>query len=555
MNNKLLSLLGVQLKCMLGLSELSYNIKHDKIKLRKLLLFGFIIVMLIPSYILFFAVIDSILSVLAAVGEAGALLAIGAVGTCLMTFFFGLMYCFSTFFAAKDLEMLMVLPIKSENIVASKLICCIVYEYVFVLPLILPILIKYAAFTGAGLLFWLYALVLVLLMPVIPLSAAAVIEMLLMRASGMKANPEKVQTAFMYIFMALMLGFTFFTNRFAYSAGDDVSGFLSGKLSLFERISSSYPPALLFARSLENAAAVSGLIYLLAFAALSAAVFALAVFVGRKVYITALMNGMGAGGGKKIKYDKKMLAHDSIQGNKAMAVFKNDFRIMLRTPVFAMNTVFVVPLLPIVFVVSFAAMGAEQLQMIRMALASVGPIGGVFVMIFVLFFAGIFTTTSTTFSREGKGFWLNQVIPATAADQLFGRGLSALILNFFLFFFITVPLGVFCRWSFAYTALLTVCGTIASLPMIPMGLLIDATRPKLDWEDPAKAVKQNMNSIFCWLVSIAECIVIGGLTFLASAAGISTYLLLAAVTLLSVLLSCLLARRFIKKGTQLLMSE
>ena len=52
---------------------------------------------------------------------------------------------------------------------------------------------------------------------------------------------------------------------------------------------------------------------------------------------------------------------------------------------------------------------------------------------------------------------------------------------------------------------------MALLPMNAIGLLIDIFRPKLDWDNEQKAVKQNLNSIITMLVAVIPA---GGISFM-----------------------------------------
>lgn len=47
----------------------------------------------------------------------------------------------------------------------------------------------------------------------------------------------------------------------------------------------------------------------------------------------------------------------------------------------------------------------------------------------IIFLSGINGVGSTTFSREGKNFWLQRVLPIKVKDQIFGRILAALIIQ------------------------------------------------------------------------------------------------------------------------------
>jgi ABC-2 type transport system permease protein len=165
---------------------------------------------------------------------------------------FGLIVCLSALFGAKDLEMFLSFPIRSRLIVASKLAYLIVIEYIFVLPFMLPVLITYASLSAAGLVFWVGAVLMLLLMPIIPLSLVTVIEVLIVRLFSMRFNVEKIQTVFMFVFIAVMLAINFSTTRLASVAESDtqmqlLTAMISDNQYLINALTKIYFPAKMFA--------------------------------------------------------------------------------------------------------------------------------------------------------------------------------------------------------------------------------------------------------------------------------------------------------------------
>lgn len=119
------------------------------------------------------------------------------------------------------------------------------------------------------------------------------------------------------------------------------------------------------------------------------------------------------------------------------------------------------------------------------------------------FFINMFNSTSTSVSREGQAFMLRRVLPLKAKDEILGRNMVNWMLVFFMplmlfviaYFVIGLPLwiGFFCAFFTLFF----------SVPLGFVGLLVDYTRPKLNWSDANQAVKQNMNSFFAVLLNLA----------------------------------------------------
>ena len=95
------------------------------------------------------------------------------------------------------------------------------------------------------------------------------------------------------------------------------------------------------------------------------------------------------------------------------------------------------------------------------------------------------------------------MVPVTARDQILGRtGVAILIQSLgIVFTIIAVQLIVSLPLS---TLLLTiVLGTLGSLPILLFGLFMDMNRPLLNWDNPQKAIKNNMNVVITLFVGMA----------------------------------------------------
>ncbi len=53
--------------------------------------------------------------------------------------------------------------------------------------------------------------------------------------------------------------------------------------------------------------------------------------------------------------------------------------------------------------------------------------------------------------------------------------------------------------------------------MIEGALIVDLIHPFLTWSDPAKAIKQNINVLFCFLIALIHAALLTGISFAADA--------------------------------------
>ena len=119
----------------------------------------------------------------------------------------------SYLFRTKDFELLMSTPIKPRTIVASKLISLFLTSYAFIALIYIPCIIVYAIFLPTTLTFWLLAIVILLLLPIVPVIAGSLVAYLL----GFIPIPHKVKNTLSIILSVVFISIVFI---FGFNTGD-----------------------------------------------------------------------------------------------------------------------------------------------------------------------------------------------------------------------------------------------------------------------------------------------------------------------------------------------
>jgi hypothetical protein len=143
------------------------------------------------------------------------------------------------------------------------------------------------------------------------------------------------------------------------SEQDFLSQIITNNHYLIDLISATYPPAKLAANATVAYSELSGVVSLLLFLLTSAAAFFVAVVTGEKFYLGAVTRGLGGkhNEGKALSKEQLTLSV-SKTSSTAISIFKNDFRVLLRTPVYAMNMLLTIPLVPVILI--FSLTSAQQ---------------------------------------------------------------------------------------------------------------------------------------------------------------------------------------------------
>ena len=111
-------------------------------------------------------------------------------------------------------------------------------------------------------------------------------------------------------------------------------------------------------------------------------------------------------------------------------------------------------------------------------------------------------TSSSTFSREGAQFWISRVIPVAPREQTAAK---------FLHSYMIATLGVVTASAVAafilhlravHLAAAAGLALVAGVLLTAVGIIIDLARPLLDWTNPQKAIKQNLNVLLAMLAVV-----------------------------------------------------
>ena len=530
----LLILIKQQLNVSFGLSALKWYAKHDKKKfLGGLALALFIIVSLIPAYFfVYLRMIDMIYLSGLSFGQPQLVLIVAFVMVSLFVLVFGIGFVMATFYFSRDLPQLIPLPFHPREIIGAKFFVVLVQEYLTVSPLLLPVLFIYGRGEGAGLYFWLAGGIVFLLLPVIPLTITSTLILGMMRVTNLGRRKDFLRMAGMLVMVVGILVINTFLTRIPNMSEQEMIAFLMSEEGLIVQVAKTFPPALMATRSL-TAQGMTALVNLAGFMLLSLGGIVLTLFLGDRLFYRGLIGGEEISSRKSIsasQLERKL----SQVSSPAMAIAKREIKILLRTPIYLFNSLGMLLIAPIILVLpGITGQGDNPLLPLLSMAGSriyVTVIGAAVIGVMAIFTPA----ASSSFSREGRLFWISQTIPVSPRHQINGK-----ILYSFLISLLSVPLIIllslfYIPMTLLELAIILILGLCLSFPAITISLLMDLMRPYLTWDNPQKAIKQNLNVVLAMVIS-------GGVFFLlyrlvmfllqSGAADITVYLALVATSL------------------------
>lgn len=509
--NKLISLVKVDLKNTYGLSSFTKSMTNRK-NIWMTLIIGFAILSLIPSYYFMVKGLSSLYDVFFQIGQGSYLLNMGIFASQMLVFVFGILYVMSKFYFSSDLNQLVPLPIKPSYIIGSKFVSLMVSELLTSLPIILPFVILYGIKGDGGILYWIYSVIMILILPLIPLVIASLLVMVFMKYTNIGGKKDLIRIVSAVVFIIFAIWLQVAIQRLAansFEMGEDF--FLSLAMDsqfLVRRLGIVFPPSMWSTLALVNSHSIRGLLYLLLLLVISAMSIALVILLSETIFFDGLIGNIevSTSKGKKIKDLKK-----SVSVTKPyIALAKKELIMLFKTPVYLLNAIGGVIIVPIIFVISFMT-GDESMEPL-VEMLDVYPHFLVLVASGIIVLLGILNSIgATTFSREGKNLWIQRILPIKARDQVIGRVLSSLAVQL-IGVGVLIP-AIYYIKALSIVEILTIIllGLLGSVPMTQIGMVIDISRPMLIWDNPQRAMKQNFNVLIS--MGVAG-LVIAGLFFL-----------------------------------------
>jgi len=182
----------------------------------------------------------------------------------LLVFLLGILYVMSKYYFANDLDILVPL---SSHILGSKFVSLMVSEYLTSLPIILPFILIYGTRGNEGILYWLYSIILILFIPILPLILASILVMVFMKHTNIKGRKDTIRVIGATLFILFLMYFQIKVQGImqkSLMAGEDFFLRLSMDSNLLiKKLGLIFPPIMWTSLSLGNYKNVFGFSYLL----------------------------------------------------------------------------------------------------------------------------------------------------------------------------------------------------------------------------------------------------------------------------------------------------
>lgn len=513
-----------------------------------------IILALLPSIIMFINFILQIYDLLYRINQQGLILSIGISFASILIFFFGIFYSLNVLYFTKDIDNLLPLPLRPWEILGAKFTVALIYEYITEAFILLPIFGVFAFKSGAGLLYYIYGIIIFITLPITPLGISAFLNMIIMSFSNIGKHKDKLKIIGGIFGMALGVSFNIGMQKIGMSTAHPdmlIKMLQEGNNSLVTISNKVFPGSSIAAKAMILNNKFEGLTYMMMFLILTLVVLLIFLILGEKLYFKGVV-GISETSSKRRKLNSRELNRLLTKKSPLKALVIKEIKILVRTPVYFMNCIIMNFLWPIFILIPIFTQPELFKDIKRFSgflrdPKLIGVIIGISAAISI-FISASNAITSTAISREGQNLFISKYIPISYATQLIAKVLTGAIIGLVAIIMMILVANLL----ISTPAYLTLLVLIASLPGIifscALGILIDLNFPKLNWDNEVKAVKQNFNVMICLLFSVVAAAAIAFLTIYFSKNAL--WISIAVLIFLSIV-DCILYKVIVTKGVSL----
>ena len=543
--SQFLILLKLSLKNSFSLSHFKANYIQNKKRLWEPIV---IAVALIPTAAFlvygYISLLSATFDQMAPLGQSHIILTFAIAISSILVLFFGIFWIISTFYFSKDLEKLVPLPVSSTALLMSRLASVVINEYLTLAITFLPAILVYGIKSGGGVGYYLISIVIFLLLPIIPLAIASLVALFIMRFVNLKKFKTVLTFVGVTAFLAAYFWFQYSITKVPIDA--DASIFLQmlfvAQDGIVRMISKIFPPSLWATFSITLSFFWDGLLNFLKFFGLTTGMVILVGIVGRKLFNVSLQGGQQEDSGRKKAVEYKSgdaILSPAIDAKRAIA--KRDLRVFLRNTVFLLNQGMSAIIFPgLLLVYSMGSMGDIQ-GIQEFAVYLTAPQFAAYRILImsacIIIITAMSGVASTSFSREGMDFSVSKIIPMSAVDQVKGKLRFCNIVCSILGLPALVVLQYIVRVNVVELLLVVLLSFVAIVAVNSLGLFFDLRKPLLKWENPQRAVKNNMNLMIAMGIFMLILILIGAIDVLLMLNGMSANMLYVVTLLLMALVA------------------
>ena len=453
--------------------------------------------------------------------------------TCVITLMTTIYKVKGTIFGFKDYDIVMSLPVKTSDIVASRLILLYIINIVFTLMIIIPMSIAYGILAQASPLFYAVNFLTVLFVPLVPMVVATIIGTIIAVVAARFKHSNVINIIITFVLLA-----GFMTFSFKVDDTKQVLGEIGAAMT--KQVDNLYPLAKMFRMAVTEFNFISIILFLV-ISILAFVLFSLIVGFKFKTINTIMSSNYTKSNYKIGKLE---------QTSPFIALYSKEMKRYFSSTLYVMNTGFGIVMM---------SMGAvATLFMSKEALAKVLDAPGIsryigtLVPIFVSMCVAMTCVTACSISLEGKNLWILKESPLSAKTIFHSKIAVNLTMTLPAVLIDGIIIAIGFKLQFEEFLILLAMPTAYAFFTAIFGLIINLKLPNLSWITEITVIKQSaavMVAILGGLFMVTIPIVL-----IFTLSGINILIINGLFTLIVVAISISMYQYLNKKGAKLLSS-
>ena len=447
---------------------------------------------------------------------------------------------------AKDLKIFLRMPIKPIELVKAKINNMIVSEYVMELMLLLSPILVYGYLVKAGIIFYVYMTIILLLLPMIPIVLTSLITAVVMRFTNVIKNKTQVQ------YISIFIGFVvlaIITSLFSTGEGISLERFTEKMLEvngLIELISEYFVILKPIMNSLINYETMTGMANILLFIIESFASYYLGTWIISKIYLKGAIGTVVNTNNMKTKKNTELKLSECKPKSPKRAFLSKELKQIMRTPIFCLQCI-IYPILfiglPAIALISFVrSVGIDFLTNMQENIFS--PIGiAIAISIAQVLYIMNFTSIIAV-SREGRKAKLMKTIPISLYKQFKYKLYPALIADSVIACIVTICYSLLVsKMNMIFSIFLFITLMALCLVQEKVMILIDLKKPKITWTSEYAMMKENVNVMYEFFYAVIVVILLTVIGFMIKNITVLMIVLFLILTLINLAIN-----RYVKKN-------
>ncbi len=401
---------------------------------------------------------------------------------------------------SKDLKVLLRMPIKPKDILHSKMLNMIVSEYEMEIIMLAIPMVVYGFLTEASILFYVYMIAILLILPVIPILLTSLVIAVIMRFTNKIKNKNKV----IYITLILTtLIVSMITSSFNSQQDFSVSSVKNVILKangVAETIADYFVLIKPIMNTLLNYDNVNGLKYLTTYIVENIICYLAVIWIMSKIYLKGAI-GATINSKKNTKKDNSELTlKDFKKKNKYRTYIFKEYKTILRTPIFFIECIIVPVLYP--FFIFFTIIGMTEFANFvgldlweKIRNVATKPFGLAITLAVGQIFYMMNFTSIISISRESKNAMITKYIPIDLRKQFDLKIFLGTFFNMIASILVTL-FYYMCTNNLYVSVVIFIMLYLINRMGEKLKLLIDLKKPQLVWDTEYTMMKQNTNVMY-----------------------------------------------------------